>query len=302
MRQPSRTLGANQAAIYRRLVEPDAPRLLTPAVAMEILRGTTGSQSLAHTLSSLESKDVLKRVGKGVYLNVSTGQSPKVVDLIPWIFRPSMFYLSLNAMANHWGLSPQIPRSYHVVYAPTGEAQTRRVARWCKMLDGYEDAIGGSLTPLPVRSGSALDRGVSQAIMEGVQLPVSTLERTIVDAVTYTEEIGGASEALLWVKSALSKDLQYNELEGIVGEVYERVNSVASRLGFLFEFALREGRQGQRKEAAEKLLTRLETIVAGTRATYNWGREEERTTYFQRWHLHVSADYLGKLSEVSAVE
>jgi predicted transcriptional regulator of viral defense system len=286
------------------LVEPDAPELLTPVVAAEILGGTAGAQSLAHTLSSLESKGVLRRVGKGVYLNVSTSRTPKVVDVIPWIFRPSRFYLGLNAMANHWGLSPQIPRSYHVVYAPKDEAQIKKIARWCKMLDRFEEVLGGSLTPLHVRAGSALESGVSQTILEGVQLPVSTVERTIVDAVVYTNEIGGAGEALLWAKSALGKDVQFDELDRIVGEIYEKVNSVAARLGFLFEFALGEGRlhHEQRKEAVETFLTRLESMVAGTRATYNWGNEEERTQYFQRWHLRVSSGYLGELKEVSAIE
>ncbi len=206
-RRASRALGANEVAIYRRLVGPDGPKLLTASDAMEALPGTTGLSNLVHTLSSLESKGVLKRVGKGLYLNESTGYAPKIVDIIRSVFRPSRYYLGLNAVANHWGLSPQIPYSYQVVYLPVDKAQKKRIVRWCLLLKKAEKDLGGTLTPVAARSGSIMEKGVSQAILDGAQLPISTIERTIVDAVIHTEEIGGAGEALLWTKAALSKSL-----------------------------------------------------------------------------------------------
>jgi predicted transcriptional regulator of viral defense system len=302
-RRASRALGANETAIYRRLVEPDGPKLLTPSDAMKTLPGPIGSSNLVHTLSSLESKGVLKRVGKGVYLNKSTGLAPKIVDLLPYVFRPSRYYLGLNAVANHWGLSPQIPYSYQVVYLPVDNAQKKRIARWCLLLEKAEKDLGGTLTPVAARSGLTIEKGVSQAILDGAQLPISTVEQTLVDAVLYTEEIGGAGEALLWARAGLSKSVDYGELGRTIHEVFQRVNSVAGRFGFLIETALRawDGNP-ERRTSADALLTTLGTLAARTRATYNWGPEKAKSEYFEKWHLHVSVDYLNQLREASSFE
>ncbi len=302
-RRASRALGANETAIYRRLVEPDGPKLLTPSDAMKTLPGTVGSSSLVHTLSSLESKGVLRRVGKGVYLNQSTGLAPKIADLLPYVFRPSRYYLGLNAAANHWGLSPQIPYSYQVVYLPADRSQARRIARWCLLLTRAEGDLGGILVPVAARDGLITSKGVSQAVLEGAQLPISTVERTLVDAVLYTEEIGGAGEALLWARAALSKPIDYEELGRVVQEVYERVSSAAGRLGLLIETALgeREGK-AERKPSLDALLTRLGKLASRTRATYNWGPEKTKTEYFEKWHLRVSVNHLSQLREASSFD
>ena len=190
LRQPSRALGATETAIYRRLVQPDAPKLLTTAGAMEIVRTSAGSTSLSHSMSSLESKGGVRRIGKGVYLNRSTGLAPKIADVIPWVFRNTRYYyLGLNSMANHWGLSPQIPYTYQVIYSPKNEAQVKRIASWCSMLEKVDKDLGGTLVPVLSRTGT-VDKGVSQSIIDGSQLPASTIERTIVDSIIYTNEIG----------------------------------------------------------------------------------------------------------------
>jgi predicted transcriptional regulator of viral defense system len=302
-RQPSRALGANEVAIYRRLVEPDGPKLVTPSDAMGNLAVTIGSNNLSHTLSSLESKGVLRRIGRGLYLNESAGYAPKIVDIIPSVFRPSRYYLGLNAVANHWGLSPQIPYSYQVIYLPVDKAQKKRIARWCLLLKKAEKDLGGTLTPVAARAGSIIEKGVSQAILDGAQLPISTVEKTLVDAVLYTEEIGGAGEALLWTKAAMNKSVDYDELGRIVREVYERINSVAGRFGFLIEAALRE-RDGnaERRPSADALLSMLGRLAARTRATYNWGPEKIKADYFEKWQLRVSVDYLNQLREASSFE
>ncbi len=301
-RRPSRALGANEMAIYARLVEPNGPKLLTPSDAMETVAGTVASNSLSHTLSSLESKGVLKRIGKGVYLNRSTSYAPKMVDVIPWVFKGSRYYLGLNAVANHWGLSPQIPYSYQVVYVPTDQAQAKRVTRRCLMLNSEKD-LGGILMAVVARTGPTIGKGVSQAILDGSQLPISTIERTIIDSVVYTEEIGGAGEALLWVRAALSKPIDYNEFDRILREVYQQINSVAARLGLLLETVLSERRaREEQKGSVDTLLTKLQGMMVGTRATYNWGPKKNRTEYFDKWRLHVSSGYLDQLRETSSFE
>jgi hypothetical protein len=72
-REPKSEFGFTESAIYRRLVQPDAPKLLTTKGAMKTIVPTVSMNSFTHSMSLLESKGVLKRIGKGVYLNKSTG-------------------------------------------------------------------------------------------------------------------------------------------------------------------------------------------------------------------------------------
>ncbi|HZW56276.1 MAG TPA: type IV toxin-antitoxin system AbiEi family antitoxin [Nitrososphaerales archaeon] len=301
LREPKTEFGATETAIYRKLVQPDAPKLLTTKDAMETIVPTVSINSLTHSMSLLESKRVLKRIGKGVYLNRSTGLAPKIVDVIPWVFKGTRYYLGLNAIANHWGLSPQIPYSYHVIYMPKNEAQRKRITSWCSMLNRFEKELGGTLVPVLSRAGMS-DKGVSQSIFEGSQLPISTIERTIVDTVIYTKEIGGAGEALTWARAALSKSIDYAELEQIAKKAYSSVKSVAVRLGFLLETASSEKPHDEVTDALEKLVGELEELVSKTRATYNWGREKRGSRYVEKWHLRVSSSYLRQLREVSRRE
>ena len=77
------------------------------------------------------------------------------------------------------------------------------------MLEKAEKGLGGTL--VPVVAHILVGKGVSQSIIEGSQLRVSTIERTIIDAVVYTKDIGGAGEALLWTRAAMSKSIDYIE-------------------------------------------------------------------------------------------
>jgi predicted transcriptional regulator of viral defense system len=293
--------GPTEAAIYRKLVQSDAPKLITTKDTMETIMTTVSANSLAHSMSQLELKGVLRRIGKGVYLNWSTGHAPKIVDVIPWVFRDTKFYLGLNAIANHWGLSPQIPYSYQVIYTPKNEAQLKRIVSWCTMLKKFEKELGGILVPVISRTERA-DMGLSQSIIDGSQLLVSTLERTIVDSVIYTKEIGGSGEALLWARSVFGKSINYAELEQIATGVCSSVNSVAARLGLLLETALRDSKF-EGKDVLNKLIGKLEELASKkTRATYDWGGEKKAARYVERWHLRVSRAYLQQLREVSTPE
>jgi predicted transcriptional regulator of viral defense system len=301
LREPKNEFGATEAAIYRKLVQPDAPKLLTTKDVMETIAPNVSINSLTHSMSLLESKGVLKRIGKGVYLNWSTGLAPKIVDVIPWVFRDTRYYLGLNAIANHWGLSPQIPYSYQVIHTPKNEAHLKRIVSWCSMLKKFEKELGGTLVPVLSRTGS-VDKGVSQSIIEGSQLPISTIERTVVDAVIYTTEIGSAGEALIWARAALSKSIDYAELEQIAKKAYSSVKSVAARLGFLLETASSERPPDEVKDTLKKFVGKLEELLSKTRATYNWGGEKTAAKYIEKWHLRVSSAYLRQLREVSRRE
>ena len=301
-RIPGQTLGSNELAIYRRLVEPAGPKLLTMDTAEKILKGRVLPGSLAHTLASLESKRLLRRVGKGVYLNGGNGSLPQVVETVPWVFEGSRYYMGLNAMANHWGLSPQLPHGHHVVYLPRSRAHAKRVERWCSMLEKYQRELGGRLLPVAARSG-LVKAGVSQTILGGAQLPASTLERTVVDSVVYTDRVGGVAEALLWARTAVNKPADYNEIGLVVEEVQEKIGSVVGRVGLLLEAASRSLADDSEKSAfLGTLLKELESRVARTRSTYGWGPQKRGTEYVSRWHLNVASSLLDELNGGTSAE
>lgn len=299
-RRHGHVFGATEAALYQRLVQPAAPKVLTTTDASRSIEHRGSINSLTHTMSLLASKGVLKRVGKGVYLNCATGLSPKVVEVIPSVFRDTRYYLGLNAVANHWALTPQIPYSYHVIYTPKSEAQLKRITSWCSMLNKFEKELGGMLVPVLSRTAE-IDKGVSQSIIESSQLPISTIERTVVDAVTYTKEIGGAGEALTWARAALRKTIDYSEFEQIAAKVHSSVNSVGARLGFLLETAS-NGIQVEDSYTLDKFIEKLTKFASKARSTYNWGGENRTAKYIEKWHLRVSSAYFRQLREASRHE
>ncbi|MBX8638430.1 MAG: hypothetical protein KIY11_08775 [Thermoplasmata archaeon] len=292
-------LGPNEATLYRWLVSLEGNSLLVPKDAMQALAESASQNSLAHTLSLLNHKGIIKRIGKGVYINESRGHSPGIIQVVPYVFKPLEYYIGLNAAASHWGLTTQIPHSYHIIYNPGNHAQMKRVARWCQMLKNEEENLGGELIPVVSNISPLLVRGVSHATIEGTQIPVSTLERTIIDSVIYTEKIGGAGEALTWAKFALNRGVDFNELSRVFDYIYPFVVSVAARLGFLLEMAQEET---VTNVPAIKFVKKLEKLLSTTSATYNWGPEKGRTEYFRKWRLHVSRNYLDQFEVISVYE
>lgn len=289
--------GENEAPIYKRLVEPGSPKLLTLKDAAGYVGRSTTANSLSHTLSFLVSKGVLERLGRGLYLNKSANAALRTTDLIPWVFRDSPYYVGLNAAANHRGLTPQLPAAYHVIHAPGDEAEGKRIVRWARMLEGAEAELGGTMAPVNSRTPREMTMGTSQAVLDGTQLLLSTTERTVIDATLYTREIGGAGEALLWTRTAFAANLvDFQQFQRILEVVYAEINSVSARLGFLLEEVMR--RSLVSKDAAarfSKLQERIRNMVMKTNATYTWGRLTGGSEYFENWRLHVDKDYVNQL-------
>jgi len=291
-------LGSNESAIYTHLVSPKSPRLLTPKDTIGYLTTSTPRVGVLHALSLLEKKGALERLGKGLYLNKSTGIVPRIVDVVPDVFRDNPYYIGLNAVANHWGLTPQIPYAYHAVYIPKDEAERKRIVRWCMMLEKKENRIGGILVPVKSRMSRNTVSEVSQAILEGSQLPISGIERTLIDATIYTEDIGDVGEALLWFRSALSSQQSFNikEFRALLNKVRAQIESVGARIGFILERALRV-RAASPEVNAEigSLLEEIQGKMIKSDTSYSWGPKEGGMVYFERWHLHVSRKYLNQL-------
>jgi len=291
-------LGSNESVIYTHLVSPKSPRLLTPKDTIRYLTTSTSRTGVLHALSLLERKGALERLGKGLYLNKSTGIVPRIVDVVPDVFRDNPYYIGLNAAANHWGLTPQIPYAYHAVYVPKDEAESKRVVRWCTMLEKKENVMGGILVPVKSRMSRNIISGISQTILEGSQLPISGIERTLIDATIYTEEIGAVGEALLWFRSALSSQQSFNiiEFRALLKKVRAQIKSVGARIGFILERTLRM-RTASPEVNVEigSLLEEIQGKMIESDTSYSWGPKEDGTVYFERWHLHVSRKYLNQL-------
>ncbi len=288
------------------LVTGGSRKLLTARDAAQCLDVDVARASLSNTLSVLARIGVVARLGKGLYLNASTGTTPRIIDVISDVFQGNPHFLGLNAAANFWGLTVQIPHSYHVLYSPNNEAERKRILRWCKALAKRTD-MGGELIPIKTRTPSKLV-GTSQVIMEGTQMPVSTRERTVIDAVIYTEEVGGAGEAVTWVRNAFTSQARFNigEFRYLLEIIQREFHSAMPRMGFVLEHVLEEQVSNSRwSRELKRILDEFQNNIVQWNASYSWGPRtkprldkpspEESSEYFKRWRLHVSQKYLRQI-------
>jgi predicted transcriptional regulator of viral defense system len=294
--------GRNESAILRRLAEPGSPKLITAKDAIDYVGQGVSSNSLAHTMSFLSAKGVLERVGKGLYLSRSNNLSPRITEVIPWVFRDLRYYVGLTAAANHWGLTPQIPNVYQAIYVPRDEAINRRIERWCLMLSN-KGGLGGELRPVKSKVSAVIDHGITRKVIGETQLPISTVEATLVDGMAYTEEIGGADEILLWMKTAVGGNLiNLDEFARLTALVSSQLHSVDARVGFLLEYLLSSGLVAAARKPVIKRLVNQAQQRLDRHPTYRWGKESGKSEYSSEWRLHVSKTYLDQLNSAANFE
>jgi len=294
--------GENESAIFRRLTEPGSPKVITLTDALAFVNRPISHNSLAHTLSFLTWKGVLERVGKGVYLNKSTDTMPNITEVIPWVFRNLPYYVGLNAAANRWGLTPQIPNSYQVIYAQNNEATSRRISRWSNMLENIGN-LGGTIRPIKCKAPSGLEIGTTQTLLDGSQVLLSTVERTILDSVIYTEEIGGAGEALSWTRVAFaSNTIALDEFSRLLDLIGKQINSATVRMGFLLDTLTDENLVDEEQAKRIRNLSNAIKERSLSDSVYMWGNEFDKTEYSDKWQLRVSKDYLKQLNSVTTFE
>lgn len=294
--------GRNESAILRRLAEPGSPKLITTKNATDYVGKDVSSNSLAHTMSFLSTKGVLERVGKGLYLNRSNNLSPKITEVIPWVFGEVRYYVGLNAAASYWGLTPQIPNIYHVIYVPKNEAVNRRIERWCLML-GSNEQLGGELRPIKSKVETIVNDGITQKVIDETQLPISTVEATLIDGITHTDEIGGADEILRWMRTALSANLvNPDALTRLKLSTSTELRSTNVWIGFLLEYLLKSGLVTGTKKSEIKRLVEDAHERLDRHSTYRWGRKSDDSEYFNEWRLHVSKTYVDQLNSVAVFE
>src|SRR5712692_1771069 len=294
--------GRNESAILRRLAEPGSPKLVTTKDAIDYVGRNVSSNSLAHSMSFLSTKGVLERVGKGLYLSRNNNLSPRITEVIPWVFRDLRYYVGLNAAANYWGLTPQIPSVYQAIYAAKDEAITRRIERWCLALSNKQ-GLGGELRPVKSKVSKVIDHGITRKIIGETQLPISNVEATLVDGITYTDEVGGADQVLHWMKTAVGgKLIDLDEFVRLTSSVSSELSSVNARVGFLLEYLLSARLVAPMMRPAVKRLVKQAQDRLDRHPTYRWGKEPGRSEYFRNWRLHVSKAYLDQLSTAARFE
>jgi len=294
--------GQNESSILRRLTEPGSPKLITTKNATSYVGRNVSSNSLAHTMSFLSAKGVLERVGKGLYLNRSNNLSPRITEVIPSVFGEVRYYVGLNAAASYWGLTPQIPNIYHVIYVPKNEAVSRRIERWCLMLGGKEE-LGGELKPIKSKVETIVDDGITQKVIDETQLPISTVEATLIDGITHTDEIGGADEILRWMRTALSANLANPDaFTRLRLSMSTELRSTNAWIGFLLEYLLESGSVTDAKKREVRRLIDDARERLDRHATYRWGGKSTDSEYFNEWRLHVSKTYLAQLNSAAVFE
>ena len=294
--------GQNESAILRKLVEPGSPKLITTENMAKYVGGNVSKNSLTHTVSFLSTKGVLERVGKGLYLNQSNNLSPRITEVIPLVFRDVPYYVGLNAAANYWGLTPQIPNVYHMIYSPENIASGRRIHRWCEML-GKIEKLGGELRPIKSKVSTIAYDGVTQKLIEETQLHISTVERTLLDGLMFPDEIGGADEILRWIKTALGANLlDLDKFSHLTHSISNELRSANAWIGFLLDYMLTADLIKEEKKSAIKRFVDDAHNRLDRYPTYRWGNQSAKSEYFNDWRLHVSKNYVDQLNSVVVFE
>jgi predicted transcriptional regulator of viral defense system len=253
-------------------------------------------------MSFLSAKGVLERVGKGLYLSRSNNLSPRITEVIPWVFRILRYYVGLNAAANYWGLTSQIPNVYQAIYVPGAESISRRIERWCLMLSNKEK-LGGELRPVKSKVSTIIDYEITRKVVGETPLPISTTEATLVDGIIYTDDVGGADEILHWMKTAVGGSLiNLDEFARLTALVSSQLPSVNARVGFLLEYLLNAGLVATAGKPAVKRVVNEAQKRLDRHPTYKWGKESARSVYSSQWRLHVSKTYIDQLNSAANFE
>jgi len=240
--------------------------LISVAAAAEAL-GVSRTKA-AKTLASLNARDWLRRVRRGLYLVAPLEAEPgqKAIPEDPWLVAQAVFapcYIGGWSAAEHWGLTEQLFRSTLVVTA----AQVRGSAaeflgHEYRLFKVPNSRIAGSLTPVW--------RGSERVL-------ASTPERTLADCLRNPELAGGIrplTDLLTEYWSRSGRDVR--KLLAAMDEVAS--GAAWKRLGYLAE-RLFTGSTDLVVEASRHRsagYTRLDPAVRG------------RGTLVRRWGLWVN--------------
>lgn len=230
----------------------DAPKAL----------GLTSAEA-ASRLARLANAGWLARVRRGLYyvLPVDAPATDRTTYPDPWILAARAFepcYVGGWSAAEHWGLTEQLFRSTFVVTAA-------HIRSWNQRLLGLDFHLV-RVRPERLNDVGSVWRGASK-------VPVSSIERTLVDGFRDPAWLGGlrhASECLRrYVETSSDK-----AMAALLGELSRSGNGAAAkRLGFVLEH---DGASAeaidQLQQAVTKGLTRLDPAIPQRgRINKRWG-------------------------------
>ncbi|PIP18966.1 MAG: hypothetical protein COT38_01200 [Candidatus Omnitrophica bacterium CG08_land_8_20_14_0_20_41_16] len=143
----------------------------------------------------LKKKGIFSTIKRGVYvfspLEYGEGGAGINEMLIPSQFFPQKnYYIGYSSMYNYYNLTDQL---FQVMYILNTSLQ-RRKKKICGVIFNF------------LRVSESRMYGLEKIVVEGKEVMISSLERTLVDLIYFNEPVGGIESALEILKRELKKD------------------------------------------------------------------------------------------------
>ena len=243
-------------------LEAKAVDLFTVGDARRILGGPRSAA--VDVLHQLRRKGRVAHVRKGAYLlvparaGIEGSWAESIFRVIDGIVDPP-YYVGFWTALNYWGMSPQIPRTVHVVHLRRRrpfEYQGQRV-RYVRLRPDL--LFGWSDEPLP--------RG---------SFRISDPEKTVLDGLLLPRHCGGVGEVARAIRTS-AEEIRWTRMESYVRRMH--VDAVRRRLGFVLEMT----------DLAPSLRKRLARDFSGFRWLDPSGASS-RYGYSMEWGLILNVD------------
>ena len=266
----ARALGPKALSLLERW-EAEGTRVVSIAEIRNQVDSATSPRAAWQMVRRLSDGGFIKRVGRGLYAVqpvawMGEGAPDVAVALAAIAKRGGRFFLGFDTAAGSYGWHPD---TYGVV--------TVAVPRGSRLRPSM---VEGTHIRTVTVDDSTFAEGVATVRWRDVQLPMSDRNRTVVDAVSKVDLIGGYPDVLRLLARA-AKDPKVDQIA--VAELCARRRSVRlqKRLGFLAERA-----GWSWSEPADALLRAGSS--SSHRAVLDAARRSERGHWDSRWGLLVN--------------
>jgi predicted transcriptional regulator of viral defense system len=221
-----RALGSKALSLLERW-EAEGTRVVSIAEVRERLGSSTSPKAASQIVRRLSDGGFLKRVGRGFYAVQPVawmGESaPDVAVVLAAISkRGGRFFIGFDTAAGFYGWHPE---TYGVVTIAGPRGSRIRPTK-----------VEGTHIRTVTVDDSTFAEGVATVRWRDVQLPISDRNRTVVDAVSKVELIGGYPDVLRLLARA-AKDPKVDQIAVAELCAHRRTVRLQKRLGFLCERA-----------------------------------------------------------------
>lgn len=207
-------------------------------VTLDELRQALGPSTARSIIAGLVRKGLLERIAPGVYLIHAFRSLARPHRISSAVAAAALLADEPYYLGGWWALSQH--RLSQQVYASLLDAYTTRERR--------SRTLGPARVAFHVLPASAFSYGIEPVTLEGAEVRVSDVERTVLDALDYPRAFGGVREALRVIGPALA------------GADQERLIAYAargSRPGTCQRLGVLLGRLGATPRATEPLARRV---------------------------------------------